>query len=77
MLRYLADGWRDESSEGPYTEILQTKSHKLGERCTICKLYESPWLEVTFRDNERLFTSVASAKAYAEKILNISGKQNA
>ena len=74
MWRNLANGWRDESSEGPYTEILQTKSNRLGERCTIRKLYESPWLKVTFRGNERLFTSVASAKAYAERILNTSGE---
>jgi len=25
MWVHLADGWRDESSEGPYTETLQTK----------------------------------------------------
>ena len=74
MWRDLADGWRDESSEGPYTEILQTKSNKLGERCTICKLYESVWLKVTFRGSEKRFTSIASAKAYAERILNISGE---
>lgn len=25
MIIWLKDGWRDESSEGPYTETLQTK----------------------------------------------------
>ena len=34
----LKDGWREESSEGPYTETLQTKVIG-GESYQICRLY--------------------------------------
>ena len=36
----LKDGWREESSEGPYTETLQTKVIE-GESYQICRLYNN------------------------------------
>jgi len=68
----LSDGWRDESSEGPYTEILQTKRDSRGIIWTIFKLYDSSAVYVTFDDGfKKKMPDLTVAKQYVEQqILN-------
>lgn len=68
----LPDGWRDESSEGPYTEILQTKRDSTGRIWTISKLYDSSkiYVRLDYAFNKEL-SDLAIAKQYVEQqILN-------
>ena len=64
----LPDGWRDESSEGPYTEVLQTKRDSKGRVWTIFKLYDSSEVYVTFDDAFRKkMPDLTIAKQYVEQ----------
>ena len=61
---YLPDGWRDESTEGPYTAVLQTKGP-----WTICRLHDERKVSLK-RAGRRLaeFNSVEDAKASVERM---------
>ena len=67
MMYMLSDGWREESSEGPYTEVLQTK-YVDGNTYSIVKLFDQ--IEYVLKINsiasDTLFQTLESAKEAAE-----------
>jgi len=63
----LPDGWIDESSEGPYTEVLQTKRDSKGRVWTISKLYDSSEVYVTFDAFRKKMPDLTIAKQYVEQ----------
>jgi hypothetical protein len=62
----LPDGWRDESSEGPYTQTLQTwYDWKLYINWSICRLINEKDFKLTFGNEFRgSFKALAEAKEY-------------
>jgi hypothetical protein len=65
MIIRLADGWYDESSEGPYTEILHTKDDwrlwRLHLPHRSCEQYHLQNLEAEFS-----FETIEEAKEYVQ-----------
>lgn len=70
MIYMLSDGWRDESTEGPYTEVLQTK-YVDGNVYTIVKLFDQ--VEYVLKINsivlDTSFHTLESAKEAAENYI--------
>lgn len=61
MMYMLPDGWRDESNEGPHTEVLQTKGEYTVVRC-----YGETRFSLRHTDGSRKsFSTIEAAKAYA------------
>ena len=61
MMYMLPDGWRDESTEGPYTEVLQTKGEYTVVRC-----YGETLFTLRHTNGSRkIFRTIEAAKAYA------------
>jgi len=64
----LKNGWRDESTEGPYTEYLQTKG-----KWEVSRLYPGHRSNDLFTlrnrrsGKEREFKSIEEAKAFADR----------
>lgn len=59
MMYTLKDGWREESTEGPYTETLQTKGDY-----RIFRLYGDDKFTLEMKNGTReMFESLESAKA--------------
>lgn len=72
MIIELKNGWRDYSSEGPYTEVLLQK-----DGAKICKYYDKPYFEISFKlsfggltEIHNDFETQEEAMAYCETVLN-------
>lgn len=70
MMYMLADGWREESTEGPYTEVLQTR-YVDGNTYAIVKLFGQVKyvLKVNSRALDISFYTLESAKEAAENYI--------
>ena len=78
MMYMLPDGWREESTEGPYTEVLQTK-YVDGVVFTIIKIFGNLKyvVKVDSRPLDITFYTLHEAKQAAENyIKNLKESKN-
>lgn len=74
---YLKDGWRDESTEGPYTDILQTK-YVDGINYTIVKSIYDNAIKVKINSRELVgtFKNLDTAKQAVDNIISNKRTKN-
>lgn len=64
MIRVLEDGWREEASEGPYTETLQTK-----DGWSIIRYYGESLFRLEKNGKEiRKFRTIENAKKKVDSV---------